>query len=612
MESHPYHTNQIIDINDWYKEYKKLAKHFDPRENYQAIYHFEEMGMILKKEKYQLEEIGRGMDEAFDTALNYLFNKIRSLKEYFNEYLWKDFIAIYDRYDELANSFAKFKKLNKHNEIYEEMKTSLANYFKSGNLKEYFDKVFTGYYDEQVYNKYLNVSNLIEKLKRHRSQLEEGIKKFDAQEFHDKWVTELNQFINSLKLACDGLLFKEVKLDFHSPKSPKIIPYEKSFTDPSKITCLANLGGFSSAHIAGIAPDNYITVSEDRIVRLMNPMQNFRITKTVTCGDFQNTDGAVTSFLLLRDESKPKHNTPFFVLLGGDDDHPSLDLWDCFNNKRLCCHEEAHQYRVSTMKLLKREAQGNSQHYYIATGSADGYIKVWVVKITPMEKLFEFTASIEMKQKVLVHDDFISSFVVVPKSEGYPCSVLISVSFDKCINFWEWERQMQDTTPYLNGHPENLQNGELLENVHTHRILTEVQIIERYTKKLPHAHSDRINAIVLISDQPDYSDLDFFATGGGDGNVIVWDLRTRKMVKTFSNTKTVFTMEYLKNNRIACSANDSNRKSYNIYIWDWKKSSLLLSIRDHKARIQRIIAIDKDIFASCDRDKIIKVWQLEN
>jgi len=58
-QAHPHHSNSIARLNDWYKEYRKMAVHFDPRQNYQLIYHLEELGMVLKKEKGELDAIGK-------------------------------------------------------------------------------------------------------------------------------------------------------------------------------------------------------------------------------------------------------------------------------------------------------------------------------------------------------------------------------------------------------------------------------------------------------------------------------------------------------------------------------------------------------------------------
>ena len=109
-DDHPYHANQVTAINNWYKEYSKISKGFDPRVNSQFLYHVEELGTILKKEKLELEDIGKSMDEAFHNAVSYLLQKIRSIKEHFNECLWRDFIAVYDKYDGLVRSFHELKK----------------------------------------------------------------------------------------------------------------------------------------------------------------------------------------------------------------------------------------------------------------------------------------------------------------------------------------------------------------------------------------------------------------------------------------------------------------------------------------------------------------------
>lgn len=45
------------------------------------------------------------------------------------------------------------------------MKAELAEHFQNKNLKSYFDKVYTGHYDEKVFNEHLNVNETLKKIK---------------------------------------------------------------------------------------------------------------------------------------------------------------------------------------------------------------------------------------------------------------------------------------------------------------------------------------------------------------------------------------------------------------------------------------------------------------
>jgi hypothetical protein len=98
-----------VEINHWYKEYRKISKNFNPTENYQAIYHLDELGNLLKKEKKMLENTGKVFDEVFKEAAKQLYESIKSIKEYMNGYLWKDFIQLQDKYDSWAGKFDSYR-----------------------------------------------------------------------------------------------------------------------------------------------------------------------------------------------------------------------------------------------------------------------------------------------------------------------------------------------------------------------------------------------------------------------------------------------------------------------------------------------------------------------
>ena len=93
----------------------------------------------------------------------------------------------------------------------------------------------------------------------------------------------------------------------------------------------------------------------------------------------------------------------------------------------------------------------------------------------------------------------------------------------------------------------------------------------------------------------------------------VWRLDNGAMINAFSNNNNspIFSMEYLKKDRIACTANEVYLKHFYVLIWNWRTSSLLLSVRDHSTRVYKVCHIDEDVFATCDKSKTIKIWQLE-
>jgi len=572
-----------------------MAPNFDPRDNYQAIYHLQEIGAILKKERYHLEEAGKLMDQAFEDALSLLYQKIRSLKIYMNNYLWKDYIAIYDKYEDLVKNFTTFQTTKAQKEIINKMKEDLAVYFSQKNLKEFYDKVYIGQYDEDIYNKYLDINKVIEDLKSIRRKLDKGLHRFNVESFTRKWATDLEQMITSTKNACKESFFIDSNLynqhETHMMRMPVYTP-----KDPVNITCLVNLEGFSSSFITRVSNDTYLTISDNRVVHTLNPIQHFRIIKELKTGE-----ESINSFAILEYENKISAEPIYFVLLGGNDDFPSLELWDCIHDKCLCSLEDIHSYAVSILKVLKREKQGASQLFYLASGSADGYIKLWIVTITQINDNLDFQADFQLKTKVYAHDHYISGILNIPRCDRFPSAFLISASHDKSIYVLEWEK-------YLEEHEAKAKEDDtelLLED-------QDEEILQKYSEKHINVHEAKINSIVLLNDQEDCSDLEFFATGSGDGMITIWDIFSREVIKKISNNKRpVSAMEYLKKGRIACSANDRSLKLFHVFVWNWKTGSLILSLADHQAPVQRIVSLEKDVFASCDKNKVIRIWQFE-
>jgi len=606
---YPHHQNQVSPLNDWYKQYEKLAKNFDPRESSQTAYHVDEVGIILKKEKYELEKISKVIDDSFEGALSILFNRLKELKEFLLDYLWRDFKKVQENYNSLVKKFSNLQKFNPKDQIFSTMKLDLKRHFREGNLKEYFDKVYSGHYDKETFNTKLNTGDMISTLKEKRKMLEEGFNVFDAEEFESKWIQELDKFVNNIQSSCDDSIFKRTKLDFLNPKSPKLVPSNKN-PSSAKVTCLSTLenGSFVSKVDDGL----YMTISDRRELNLLDSNQSFRVLKKYNLGE-----EIITSIEFLHlDPPKdctivpPPNN--FLLLLGGDDDYPSLEIWDCLRNNRLACLENVHEYKISCLNILKKERNDHKESFFVASGSSDDYIKLWqidVIKATQSSDPREYKIQINLLLRKKAHDSFIASITSIPACKKFPTGVLISCSQDKSIYFWEWERELNA----MNNRESNNSIGGR-DNGFRSLVDCDDDDEESYGKKFSHAHTDRIHGLILIHEKDDYSDLEYYATGGGEGMMKIWRASDGGMVKTFANSdhSSIYSMAYLKRDRIACTANQVYLKHFYALIWNWKTATLLLSIRDHSARVCKIVPIADNVFATCDKNKVVKLWQLES
>lgn len=63
-------------------------------------------------------------------------------------------------------------------------------------------------------------------------------------------------------------------------------------------------------------------------------------------------ENGIQAMEILNYKQKDRDNI-YFVLFGGDDDTPDLELWDPLNNQKLAFFENAHEYGISSMKLIQ-------------------------------------------------------------------------------------------------------------------------------------------------------------------------------------------------------------------------------------------------------------------
>lgn len=604
---YPHHSTQVSVLNNWKTLYNKVAKSFDPRENYQLNYHVDEIGKILKKEKVELENISRNIDDSFEGVLNILFNKLKSLKEYLQDYLWKDFNKVSENYDQMVKKYSGLKKIFPKEEISKLMEKELQEHFAQGHLKQYFDRVYSGHYDTEVFNSHMDTKEMLTRLQNKRKSLEEGFHMFDSFEFETTWTSEIEKFTKAIETSCDGVIFKSAKLDFLNPKSPKL-PAIGKITTASKVTCLSSLDNLSNCYISKVNEGLFMTISEQRQVNFLDPQQNYRSLQQFSVGE--ELICSIEYLPLTPPEDLNLEHPPasFLVVLGGNDDYPALEVWDCLRMRSLACLENVHEYRISCLKTLKKETTNKGDTFHLVSGSPDGFIKLWQITaelVVHENKTFEHKVNVILVKQVAAHDSFIPTIVVIPACEKFPESIMISCSHDKSLYFWNWESELKYDAEKSQ---KSLSMSQSLKNDDE-----EEEALEAFRKKKPAAHPDRINGVILLNDKEDFSDLEYYATGGGEGMIKIWRYDNGTMKNAFSNNNNspIFSMEYLKRDRIACTANEVYLKHYYVLVWNWRTSSLLLSVRDHSNRVFKVCYIDDNVFATCDKAKTIKLWQLE-
>ena len=258
-------------------------------------------------------------------------------------------------------------------------------------------------------------------------------------------VTKLDRFTKSIEASCTGVIFKKTKLDFLNPKSPKL-PTLGKIPNPSKVTCLSSLEGLSNSFISKIDNGLFMTISEQRKVNFLDPQQNFRSMQQFSVGEELISSIEFLHLTPPADFKLDQPPTSFLLVVGGNDDYPSLEVWDCLRMKSLVCLENVHEYGISCLKVIKKESSKKGDLFHVTSGSADGFIKLWQISVERVvleNKTFEYKASVILIKQVAAHDTFIPAMVLIPACEKFPNSILISCSHDKSLHFWEWESELK-------------------------------------------------------------------------------------------------------------------------------------------------------------------------
>lgn len=610
------HKALLVKLNDWYKEFQKnLAPLYDPACNYSVVFLMEQITSSLKRQQDELNKSQNDIKDAFQKALNHCLTFLNTLNQEMEEVLWRQKISHDETLEKLKQNLENISYKNCEKEILKLMKSELVVHHQSGKLNEFYSKVYNGAYMNQVFDRYGGFDSMQGELKNLRDQVDIGFRRFDSKKFEETLQNELKQLNSRIRDSFYDGIFQRVELDFSHPKSSKVKvaegqPAEKTF----KIVCASHMQTSASVFCGSLSHDIFITASKDKTFKVWDASHNYRALneiKATRCegeadvDEDEDDEVAIKSLCIVDYQQKNTNQLHHFILLGGDHSTPDLEVWDYSLNKFIMLKKKAHEDGISCIQLIKNEYSSSNDtcKYYLATAACDNLIKIWTLTIV-LNVDNKFDIDLSLLKSSEAHSDFISCIVSLPSCGVLENSVIISGSHDKSVNFWFWENDSVGNAAFSS----NLKDEE---NKGIDSLINTSNQEDKYHFKIKCAHSNHVKSILLLYDRADYSDLEFFATGGGDTMIKIWSIREKKLVKAFANEKrSAAKMSYLGNGKIATSANENHLREYFVYIWDWRKSELQVVLKDHKYLIQNVSRLLDGTLLTSD-NKSIRIWKVE-
>eukprot|EP01017_Pseudomicrothorax_dubius_P050818 TRINITY_DN9677_c0_g1_i1.p1 TRINITY_DN9677_c0_g1~~TRINITY_DN9677_c0_g1_i1.p1 ORF type:complete len:639 (+),score=121.32 TRINITY_DN9677_c0_g1_i1:139-2055(+) len=258
--------------------------------------------------------------------------------------------------------------------------------------------------------------------------------------------------------------------------------------------------------------------------------------------------------------------------VGGDDEGPTVQVWDWLSGKLLAESSHAHRYGIMSLAVIsERNEPSNRPSVLFASGSIDNTVKLWRVAVTAAPG-GALEGELTCLHELIHHREAVSSLLVLRGSEAEETRLCVA-SQDHTISCWRVSRTKDNVAPRL--------------------------------ISVRPAHHDRINVLCMIDEENGV-----FASGGGDCQIKIWDIDSGEPITTIANRKkTVWDLANLGDGLLAATANDIALKQYNVHLWNWRSRDLLYILRGHSGRILRIARLSNGNLVSAGKDKMIVVWR---
>ena len=115
-------------------------------------------------------------------------------------------------------------------------------------------------------------------------------------------------------------------------------------------------------------------------------------------------------------------------------------------------------------------------------------------------------------------------------------------------------------------------------------------------------HSQPVRAVVF------HPESRFFATGGANEDIKIWDLEGRSRVKVFMQDSEVLSLAFSSDGRYLASGSLDGT----IRIWDWRMGELKHTIKEHGGLVTDVeFTPDSRELVSGSSDRTVKIWDVE-
>ena len=162
------------------------------------------------------------MKEAFGCMINRFWNFFNDLNDQLNKALWHQHTQRSDRLYSLQSNLEQISYKSCKDEINKLVVGELNEHYRDGKLKDFYSKICSGEYYNQVFTKYGDVKQMQSELSKLRDSIEQGSHHFNKKNIEDPLNAELKSLQNKVYDGLSKDVLQPVQLDVVNPGSSKV------------------------------------------------------------------------------------------------------------------------------------------------------------------------------------------------------------------------------------------------------------------------------------------------------------------------------------------------------------------------------------------------------